>query len=202
MPKKLALILGLIGLVVAGLFVLNPTKKGSLTTPFAPQLINKKAQPSETLTSYEDPSGFTISYPDNLSITKQDIADDPSTYADIQLSSKDVNGSLTLKIADSKFKTINEWVKTNNTASDSAKEAKLGDLAATEIKTKDRLFLGALDKGILFTIEIPLMEEDFWMKVYNKVLTGFSFVTPETVTQTNSDTSSGDVSFEGEEVVE
>lgn len=199
MPKKLVLFLGLTGIVVIGLFLLNSGKKGNLTSPFSNQTITKKSNPSETLTTYEDPSGFTLSYPDNLSITKQDVTDN-NTYADIQLSSKDVNGSLKLNISDSKFKTIDEWIKSNNIATQSAKQVKLGNLPATEIKTKDRLLLGALDKGVLFSIEIPLIEEDFWMKVYNKVLAGFTFTAPDT-TQTSSDSSS-DVSFEGEEVVE
>ena len=69
-----------------------------------------------------------------------------------------------------------------------------------EIITADRLLLGVLDKNIFFTIEMPLLEKDFWQQVYNNVLTTFSFTTPENVNQTES--SPEDISFEGEEVIE
>lgn len=198
MSKKSILILALvIGLAVTGLVVLNPAgQKSSLSkSPAGGQQTVKNAQPSETLKDYTDPSGFTLSYPDNLSLVKIDIADE-STYADIQLTSKEVSGSLNLKISDSKFSTIDDWLKLNKGTS---KEVKLGNLKGTEITTGDRLLLGSLDKGIFFTIEMPLLEKDFWMKVYNKVLASFSFNSPENV---SANTSNSDVAFEGEEVIE
>lgn len=198
MNKKLILIVAvIIGLIVIGIIVVNRAKQNIISSsPLIQQKEAKNTKPSETLKEYSDPSGFTISYPDNLSLTKNEVTDD-KTYADIQLSSKDVSGSLNLKITDSKFATLDEWLKLNK---GSIKEIKLGNLKAMEIMTTDRLLLGALDKNIFFTIEIPLMEKDFWMAVYDKVLTTFSFSAPESVNSTSA--SSEDVSFEGEEVVE
>ena len=159
----------------------------------------KKAQPSETLIDYEDPSGFSFSYPDNLSISKADL--DDNTYADLELSSKEVSGSLSLKITDSKFKTLDEWVKLNREASkEEPREVKLGTLKAIQITTADRIMLGSLDQGIFFSIEMPKIEEGFWNEVYNKLTSNFSFVSPSTAS--SQGTSSDDVSFEGEEVVQ
>lgn len=190
MNKKLILIVAvIIGLIIIGI---NFSSNSPVTQPGEVKNIN----PSETLKEYFDPSGFTMSYPDNLSLTKNDVTDE-NTYADIQLNSKDVSGSLNLKITDSKFATLDEWLKLNKGVT---KEVTLGNLKGMEIMTTDRLLLGALDKGIFFTIEMPLMEKDFWMTVYDQVLTTFSFSAPESVNSVNS--SSEDVSFEGEEVVE
>lgn len=164
----------------------------------------KQISPSETLKEYSDPGGFSFNYPDNLSIVNNEIEDE-NTYADLQLFSKDVSGNLTLKITDSKYKTLDEWLNLNQAAAkEPSKEVNLGNLKAMEVKTADRLLLGALDQDILFSIEMPRIEEEFWMKVYNQVLTSYSFVSPG---QSNStagsvSTSSEDVSFEGEEVVE
>lgn len=195
MNKKIVLILGLAVLIVGILVLFLNRPKTPLSSPLINQ--SKKAVPSETLIEYSDPSGFTFSYPDNLSITKKEV--DESTYADLQLFSNEVNGSLSLKISDSKFKSIDDWVK-SNTTEETPKEVKLGNLKALELRLKDRLLMAALDQGIEFTIEMPLLEEDFWMKVYNKVLASFSFVAPQT---SSSDTTSlDDVIFEGEEVVE
>lgn len=194
MGKKIVPAL-LLGLVFAGFLILNPFKqKNSLQSPLSfKQKESAKPQVSETLKEYTDPSGFSLNYPDNLSIVKNDIEDE-STYADIQLTAKGVNGSLSLKISDSKFKTIDEWIKLNKDAAvEAPKEAELGNLKGMEIQTIDRLLLGALDNGIFFNIEVPLIEKDFWMTVYKKVLTGFSLTGPGY--------SSDDVVFE-EEVVE
>lgn len=202
MGKKIIVLICLIGLAILLVLIFNPSKKSSLQAPLT-SIINppKIVIPSETFKEYVDPSGFSFNYPDNLSITNKEITDN-STYADLQLSSKDVNGSLSLKIADSKFKTLNEWLKSQQIPdSQTPKDIKLGNLPALEIQQPDRLLLGALDKSVLFTIEIPAVEKDFWMKVYNKLLADFSFTTPDT-TNTSADTSSPDVSFEGEEVVE
>jgi len=189
MDKKLILIAAVvIGLMATGVIVFN--------RPATQQTEIKNIKPSETLKEYSDPSGFTISYPDNLSLTKNDITDE-STYADIQLNSKDISGSLNLKISDSKFATLDEWLKLNKGTS---KEIQLGSLKGMEILTSDRLLFGALDKNIFFTIEVPLLEKDFWMKVYNNVLITFSFSAPETVNPTES--SPEDVSFESEEIIE
>lgn len=203
MNRKLILILILvIGLIITGLVVLNPTgQRNPLSiSPTGQQNATKETVPSEALKEYTDPSGFTLSYPDNLSLVKNDSAD-ANTYADIQLTSKEVNGSLNLKISDSKFATIDEWLKLNKiTSAETPKEVKLGSLKGLEVKTNDRLLLGALDSGVFFSIEIPLIEKDFWMKVYNKVLITFSFASPEAANSTSA--SAADVTFEGEEVVE
>lgn len=194
--KLLAAVIA-VAVLFSGIYLFNVNKKEPLKNP----LVNlpKEVAPSETLTEYADPNGFKISYPDNLSIDKKDIPDQ-STYADIQISSKDVSGNLTLKIEDSKFKTLDEWVSANTKSAD-VKETKLGDLKAEEVKLPDRVLLGAMDQGILFTVEMPLVEEKFWSRVYSKVLASFSFVAPEAASAGNT-APSDDVSFEGEEVVE
>src|SRR3989338_7738727 len=199
MNKKLILVAtSLIVIVIISLIVYVRSKQSNpkSISPVMLQTETKNTKPSETLKEYSDPSGFTISYPDNLSLTKNDVADE-NTYTDIQLNSKDISGSLNLKISDSKFATLDEWLKLNKGTS---KEIQLGSLKGMEILTSDRLLFGALDKNIFFTIEVPLLEKDFWMKVYNNVLITFSFSAPETVNPTES--SPEDVSFESEEIIE
>lgn len=207
MNKKTILLLCIaLGLILAIILILfRGSTKNSLLSPVAHKQEAVQIKPSETLIEYNDPSGFSFSYPDNLSLVKNEVVD-TDTYADIQLTDKAVNGSLSLKISDSKFTSLDEWVKLNKNASkDSPKEIKLGNLKALEIKTNDRLYLGALDLGVLFTIEMPLIENDFWMKVYNKVLSDFSFApqsNESVTTQGGTNASSDDIAFEGEEVIE
>lgn len=205
MKKKVLFCLVLIAaVVIAGLiifFIQNKNPSASLQSGLTRDI--KETEPSETFIDYSDPAGFSFSYPDNLSISKAEI-EDPELYADLQLFSKDVSGSLKIRIADSKFKSMDDWLKANNiSASNTPKEVELGNLKALEVKTNDRLLLGALDQGVLFTIEMPLIEQDFWIKVYEKILSGFEFSSPDTIESTGVlTTTEEDVIFEGEEVVE
>lgn len=196
------IIVGLICLGIIGYFILVPADKKidlqNSSNEKQSLSLNQKNEPSTAFIDYSDPAGFAFSYPDNVSITKNEAED---AYADLELFSKDVSGSLSLTITDSKFKNLDEWVKNTASSTDISREVTLGTLKAKEIKSNDRIFLAALDQGILFNIELPRIEEAFWTKVYEKLLSSFSFVSPETAT-TSGSSGSSDVSFEGEEVVE
>lgn len=211
--NKKTLILGVVSVLlivgVIGFFIFNPNKgEVALNMPET----KKEVTPSSTYIDYADPAGFSFSYQDNVSIANkvsenEDTAVDPDAYADLQLFSKDKSGSINLRIADTKFKSLEEWKK-DNEIPDSvvASEKMLGQLKASEFRTTDRLFLAAIDQGVLFTVEMPLIEEPFWNEVYNKVVSGFVFEVPEVEvasTGGGAAVSSGDeVVFEGEEVVE
>jgi hypothetical protein len=191
------IIIGLICLGIIGYLIWGPVdKKPNLPNPLAEITESKKTTPSTTLIDYTDPAGFSFSYPDNISLSKNESED---LYADLELYSKEVNGSLMLKIVDSKYKTIDEWVK--STSKDGAKDVILGTLKAKEIKTSDRLYLGSVDQGIFFSIELPRINDEFWMPVYQKLLANFSFTAPEVATSVNAGSAEG-VVFESEEVVE
>ena len=197
--KTWFLVILVIVLSVAGLGYFFAAPKDQ-PIPLSPEAA-KAAKPSETFIEYTDPAGFRFNYPDNLSIEKNEEMDS-STYADLQLFSKDVSGSLAIRITDTKLKNINDWVK-EASSSNAPVEKSLGNLKAMEVKTGDRLMLGAIDQGVLFSIEVPLLEQDFWMKVYDRVLSDFSFVAPETAaTGAVSTASEDEVVFESEEVVE
>lgn len=201
MNKKLILIiLLLLGCIATGVLVVGLIpKKSSLQS--SPIQMKKPNSPSITFKEYIDPSGFSFSYPDDISLEKNET-EEPNTYSDIQLFSKDVSGSLSLKVTDSKLTSLDDWLKSNGASMEGSKEVKLGDLKALQYKTADRVYIGALDQGILFAIEIPLLEEGFWTKVSEKVLSDFAFTTPGNSNAQEVDPSLDSVAFEGEEVVE
>lgn len=190
-------------LIIIGFTVINfSSEDASLNLKSGPDIKPQEINPSQTFIEYQDPSGFSFSYPDNLSISKEEVVD-TQTYADLQLFSKDVSGSLKLIITDSKLTSLDDWLKANQIPeANTPKEVKLGSLKALEVKTKDRLILGALDQGVLFTIELPLIEESFWMKVYEIVVSEFNFELPDAGESVTSTSTASDVIFEGEEVVE
>lgn len=202
--KKIVLPILVVLILVVGIsfYLLKPkSNKIGLEAP----TVAKEITPSETSIEYTDPAGFTFSYPDNLSITNNNSGEnaDPDAYADLQIFSRAKSGSLSLKIADTSLKTTEEWLKEMNISESNVPTSKkLGDLDAIEVKTSDRIMLAALDQGILFTVEMPLIEQQFWNPVYDKALTTFTFAQPEVVVAQGSTGSEGEVIFEGEEVVE
>lgn len=200
--KSLVITLSLVVILAGVLYMFFNPKKAAYVSPLS---VNESKQPveitpSKTLKEYIDPAGFSFNYPDNLSL----VSNEPKServYSDVSLSAKGLTGQLKIEISDSNFKTLADWVKANITDSATQKDAMLGTLKAIEITTSDRILLGALDLGILFTIDVPLAEKkDFWSEVYSQIIKDFSFVSP--VANTGSGVSSvSDVTFEGEEVV-
>lgn len=200
--KTLILLLIALGIIGVVKLVLFSPSKSPLSNPSSGQQAQvAETIPSETTKTYSDPAGFSFSYPDNLSLTKNDLTD--ASYAEVQLSAKGLMGSLILKITDSKFASIDEWAKSIKDVVGTPKEVKLGNLKALEIKVSSGLKLASVDQGVLFSLDVPNSQNDFWMKVYNKILAEFTFAPPTNAdSQGTVSSSSDDVSFEGEEVVE
>lgn len=209
MKKPVVIFIGslLILLLIGGvlLFFQHNNSKSSSLEISKPQKVVQNT-PSITLKTYSDPSGFSFSYPDNLSVVKNETTDD-STYADIQLTAKGVSGNISLKIVDSKLLSLNDWVSANvKEFPERPKDTKLGNLSAVEIKNSNKLWLAALDKGVLFTMEVPFENnQEYWTHAYNIVTANFSFVSPSqqsTASDTGSSASDNGITFEGEETVE
>lgn len=193
MDKKTLLLLGVAAVLIIGVSALLLRPQKSLSSPLPNKLGEKvSVVPSKTLKTYTDPSGFSFNYPDNLSLLNNELKD-AQTYAELQLIAKGVDGNLSLKISDSKLKSI-----------DAGKEVNLGNLKAREVESKDKIMLSALDKGVLFNIEVNFGgNKDFWTSVYSSVLQDFSFTQPSEDTTVSGGADSSDaVSFEGEEVIE
>lgn len=202
--KTIFLLIIFLLLAVAGYFIFNPFKQKDLKSPISLNQKSAEITVSKTLKNYADPSGFSFNYPDNLSILNNELKPD-SSYAELQLTASSISGSLVLKIEDTKLKSLDAWAKASTATSSAApKEVMLGTLKAQEVEKDGKLTLGALDQGILFTIEIPISEnKEFWTETLNIVIADFSFAQPQAQEASQDTTSSAsDVSFDGEEVVE
>lgn len=206
MNKKLALIV----LILAGVMAVSwkyifLQKKATFSSPqsdgqIQPRFNRGQISISKTVKEYTDPSGFSFNYPDNLSLTNNEIKSE-RIYADIKLSMKELEGGISIVISDSSFNKLEDWASANSAESSTVTEAKLGNLKASEMLNTDRLILGALDLGVLFTVEVKFGDsKDFWMESYNKILGEFTFVAP-TANSTSTANFSEEVIFEGEEVV-
>lgn len=209
MNKSVILVFSL--LVAAGIFggiifaAINQQKVTPSTGKSPAQQI--VLHPSITLKAYSDPSGFTFSYPDNLSIAQNEM--DTSTYADLVLTTKDIEGMVHIVISDTKIALLDAWTKSfvGTTAVDSS----LNGLKAKELKGSDGMRLGAIDQGVLFTIEVtPKGNGDYWTSVYDAVKESFSFDLPSQSSFQAQGASApqgdgagtSDIEFAGEEIIE
>lgn len=164
--------------------------------------------PSTTLQEYTDPSGFTFEYPDNLTVTAQEIKD-TTTYAHVLLTAPKVEGEIAIKVQETKLKSLDAWEVANKEliSSASAKEVKLGSLDAREVTLSDKTLIVAVDQNILFTIEVmPKTEKKYWENVAPTILASFSFGMTEAGSDSTSaplaDSADDSVVSEGEEVIE
>ncbi len=192
-------------LILSGGFMYMLLQRNTSSSPIEKTPVVQVTQklPSQTVKTYADSSGFTFNYPEDVALTKQEI-NDTITYANLELTSTKAPGKISVNIQDSNVTSIDQWLAKNTQASVSAtaKEVKLGDLSAREIKVEDTLVTAALDKGILFTIKIdPQSEKDYWFAVYNTILSSFSFAAPQAAAPA-SDSGGGNDVFLEEDVVE
>lgn len=206
MNKQIVIGLIIAVIVVTGiLFLLNKDEKekqSSYLTPFPTNVVAKT--PSKELKEYKDDSGFQFQHPVDVTLTKNSNLDD-STYADLLLISSQSNGSVTIKVTDTKFTSLEEWIKS---ASDTPKinnSTKLSEISALEIKVDNKLTTIALDKGILFSISMDSQKDiDYWLEVYKEIVSSFSFSAPQSTEETNATNSQNfeeDI-VEEEEIIE
>lgn len=207
--KKIILIVFFSAVFVVGailLFNIRESKKNS-AEKVNPQNSKTNAiekTPSNTLKEYSDESGFTFEFPDNIKIERKE---NDSLYADLILSASDVNGSITFTVSDSKYDQLESW-KDNNSEELTGlliNQTKLGNLTGISFNNKDKITLVAIDQGIEFKIVADYKDQKkYWENVYDSIRDSFSFITPSVSQSTNTEpeTSSGEVIFEGEEIVE
>lgn len=198
-------ILGLIIIVVLGGvgFLLIKSNSEPATTP-APRdrtilPIGEEATVSGDLV-YEDSSGFSFKYPKDISV--QDITPDDDQFYSV-LSLKNKTKAIKLSLSDTKYKTVEEWFKSDPNAPKEAKltgAVTLASISAKEYADQDSIYTVSIDQGVLYVIESP-KDGGYWESTHQIVIESFAFKGEEKKTTAGSTTPS-DIEYEVEEVVE
>lgn len=196
------IVLGIVALSLGGLFLLqqktSPQTQETVSTTLAKKI------PSSSQKEYIDPSGFRFSHSEDVTVEEKKSTDS-SVYSEVLLTSPRVAGTISLLVADSKVSSIDEWVKEKTLLPEKVDRVKLGSLDASQVPKLDGVITGALDQGVLFSLDVSWKDDKaFWENVYHTLLSSFSFSQPQSSgsSSTSSSQSSNDVIFEGEEVVE
>lgn len=128
---------------------------------------------------YQSESGFSFEYPSDVVVKENET--DASTYANLTLTS-DQEGSIDIKITDTKLKDLAAWKKQN--PSMKVVDATLADLPAQEESLNlGKTTLTAIGDGVLYQIILNQSENfDYWNNVYQGIIDSFTFELPETPT--------------------
>lgn len=193
MNKVVIVILG--GFTIALIIMVLLTQRSK--TPILPV---PKSQPSPTKTVtlspqlkiYTNSSGFSFEYPKSLLLTEKKITDQ-SIYAWVELTDPQKKGVISIKLEGSDLTKIDNRVGVGK-----IKKVKLADLEAREFTEKNRTTTVALDQGgVLITITT-----DSLLPAYQQIISSFIFIQPTQASPATSEDGSGDIVFEGEEVIE
>lgn len=193
----------LTALVAGGAFYLFQPKNTTSTPQESKNLLGSNI-PSKTHKEYVDESGFSFQYPDDVVINKKEVKDE-TTYADLELNSSKAKGSITIKIMDTKIKSIEDWLLENKLSSllASVKDTKIGDLPGWEIKFNNNLMTISIDQNILFSVNVN-QQDEYWLSVRNTLLSSFIFVEKQqesSLDTQSTDPAESDIILE-EEVIE
>lgn len=168
--KLIVLVLALILLgVIAGIFLL-----GTKQTPIVPP--TSEVFPSSARKQYTDSSGFTFSYPTDLTLQEKGALDS-ITYADVTLTASKTKGKTTVTVADTQASSLDVWISANNKLASptSLKTVTLGGLDAREVRTNNTIITAAIDQGVLFVIKTLFnSDQPFWPRVHEVIASSFS----------------------------
>lgn len=203
MKKVIFITIGILVLAVAGgVFYFKFYQK------FSSNLVNPLTSQTESsvkLAVWEDPSGFKVSYPQEIEINNH--PEDEENYAHLELTVDSHSGSILIWVKDNTYKEIEDWVKKeNSTGSAQVLDSELGGNPAKKLafNNPQRLVTATLDGNAIVLIEV-YPEDQWWNETYNQILSSFEFIPlaseNKTITKPISG-SSGGIIDEGEEIIE
>lgn len=156
------------------------------------------------IANYADPSGFVIKYPASYTL-KNILSKDSTNYTDVSIISPDQSVRITISIADTNYKSLEEFLKGLKTNPSLISPSQLADMKAKELSFTTSLQTVAIDQGILFTISTETSDKKNEFKnIHKNIVSSFAFVSPTKAEQSpaTNNSSTDDVQSDVEEVVE
>ena len=208
MKVTILILLTILTLGVASFFAFKANSNSAklqspLTSPTDSPIITKPTISTKTK-NFSDPSGFKFEYPENLTPETIDKKD-PDYYSSILLKDKSKTGKMTINLTSTKYTTVEEWAKNNKEIANNSIDTMLADLEAKKISSSGKLMIVAVDVETLIslTADFPNEETEYWNSTVKTVADSFEFEQPAVQNVTSqSESSTDDVVFEGEEIIE
>lgn len=182
--KKILIIIFIIILVVFGITLAIYLFSSKKNTAKIEQKEVKTTQTSITpivLSSWDDPAGFTLSYPSVLSVNKHD--EDNQNYAHVELTESSGSGSVIIWAKDlpvyknTAISTLDDWI-TNDVRLQNVNvlDTTLGGQPAKKISisSEKTLITAVIYDDLLFYIEAQLPDSK-WQNYHNEIIKSFTF---------------------------
>jgi hypothetical protein len=189
MKKSWLIVLGALGLGIIGAGTYLLITSGKTESPKAE--VVQEAAPKPQLLTWDDPAGFTFSYPDGVVINKHD--EDIQNYAHIEMTNSAHPGALTIWAKDlpSGVTDTASWIKKDaSLAAQVAFDTTLGSIEAKKIlitSPAKKMVVGTVTDGLLFYIESTLADEAYWQQAINTVTGSFVFKPVDKPVQSGSE---------------
>lgn len=206
-PIVLIIVAGLLlGLIGAGVYLyVSRDTSASLVSPAGEPTPTQ----APTLAAWDDPAGFTMQYPEGVTVNKHD--EDKINYAHVELTDSVHPGGLIVWVTDipkGVTDTVSWGKKAATPSSAISFDTTLGDQAAQKILINDaskKVMVGAVWDGVLWYIEANLTDEAYWQSVFDTVTNSFAFKPlPDTAASAGAGAGSAasEQVFDEEEVLE
>lgn len=158
------------------------------------------------LATYEDQSLFSFQYPKNLELNPH--PEDQENYAHVELTSIEHPGNLIAWTKDTASKDLEALKKSEKI--ENAIDTTLGENPAIKVlqgTDSKKITISTIKEGFLYQLETDLTDEEYWLKVFDQVLSSYKFTGDfAAAAQVNTDstvqTGSSEEIFEGEELIE
>ncbi len=197
-----------LGLLGAGSYFLFSKNSTNVVSPKgADANVTPTAAPK--MLSWDDPAGFTVSYPEGLIMNKHD--EDAVNYAHVEFTSPGKPGSMIIWVKDIPpgVSDTGTWVKKDASLSaGSALDTTLGGQAAQKIllaTSPKKEIIGSVYDNALFYIEVALDDGGFWQSTTDSMVQSFVFkpINTQAGTSDGNSGSPGDsLSVDEEEVLQ
>jgi hypothetical protein len=204
--KVVWIVLGgiLLGGVIGGAFFLMQQKPMTSSVEMAPLEEEPAPTSAPEMVKYQNEAGFSFEHPNDVTVKENEL--DATSYADLELTSSENPGSITIKIVDTKLKDLPAWKKQNTAAAETAKseQVALGDLDALDITLNSgKTTLVAVGQSVLYTITVdPENNFEYWQKVYQGVVDSWVFELPDSPTSAPAKNSGGGAPASGGDIYE
>jgi len=135
--------------------------------------------PKAALLTWDDPAGFTASYPEDVTVNKHD--EDKENYAHVELTNAKHPGNLIIWVKDLPKNVTDTltWGKMVSTPSSALSfDTTLGGKDAQKVLVsglQKTVETGVVYDGVLWIVSATLTDEPYWQSVFDTVANSFTF---------------------------
>jgi hypothetical protein len=129
-----------------------------------------KIPAQEKVKLYQDEAGFSFNYLSSLVVTEATNQDE-NTYSSLEIFSSFRPGEkMTIKVLDSDYSTVEEWLKKNRGTDSQVNEAVMSGINGKTLRTSTQTTTVVINNGIIVLVESPKDNQNFWSRHHQVIV--------------------------------